>query len=109
MKTDKFSALDLLDLPELERAIVLYLMRHESSATPGLYAAIHANTEEIHQALVNLTAQKRVIKRADGQYEVISGASCGAHHYRRSFGHPSSPARAHSLPRIFRYCELLCP
>ena len=73
MNNDKFSALDILDLPELERAIYLHLMRSDG-ATPGdLYSTFDQDAAQIDAALANLLAKKRAVRANNGRFEAVSG------------------------------------
>ena len=73
MNNDKFSALDMLDLPELERAIYLHLMRNDGVVRGDLSSALDRDPSEIDAALANLLTKKRVAQTDDGRFEAVSG------------------------------------
>jgi hypothetical protein len=56
----KFSVLDLLDLPEQERRIMLYVARNDPVTVAGIAEGIGCDMPTVAAALAVLTAQKRL-------------------------------------------------
>jgi hypothetical protein len=73
MRVDKFSTLDLLDLPEQEQSIVRYLMGHESTTGTGLQEALQASMNDVDLAIEGLLEKGWLTRSADGRLEAVAG------------------------------------
>jgi hypothetical protein len=74
MNTDTdFSFLDLLDLPELQNEIVLYITRNSPAEAGSLAQALERDPTEVGEALAALVKEGRVRLLPDGQADVVMG------------------------------------
>jgi hypothetical protein len=74
MKTDaNFSLLDVFDLPDLQREIVLYLARNGPADATALAQSTGLDPAEVHNALDALVEEGRVRLLANGQADAVLG------------------------------------
>jgi hypothetical protein len=73
MHNDKFSALDLLDLSDLQRTIFRYLMANDDVTINALQTSLQADAAEIDAAIASLLVKQRVRQAEHGILEAISG------------------------------------
>jgi hypothetical protein len=69
----KFSGLDVLELPDPQRAVFLHLARHGPADVESLAAATGYTPAEVEQALVALTQQGVLAPTAQGMLEAAFG------------------------------------
>lgn len=73
MSDERFSVLDLLDLPPLERELFLHLARHGPAGPAALAAATGRGEAELRPALAALIRKGRLRMLDDGRAEVVMG------------------------------------
>jgi len=74
MKTDaSFSPLDIFDLPDFQREIVLYLARNGPADATALAQATGLDPAEVHNALGTLVEKGRVRLLANDQVDAVLG------------------------------------
>jgi hypothetical protein len=75
MPDTTLSPFDLLDLPRLEREIVIYLSREGPTGADTLAQALARDPSEVRDALLALVEKGHVRLSADGQAKVVFGRS----------------------------------
>ena len=73
MTDAKLSPFDLLDLPRLQREIVIYLSRAGSTGADALAQNLERDPSEVHDALSALTEKGHARLSADGRAKVVFG------------------------------------
>jgi hypothetical protein len=73
MSDTTLSPFDLLDLPRLQREIVIYLSREGPTDADTLAQALGRDPSEVHDALSALVEKGHVCLSADGQAKVVFG------------------------------------
>ena len=73
MQVHKFTALDLLDLPEVERLIMRHMMAHESSTPADLQTRLHLSVDDVSAAVAYLLENNWLTQTIDGKLEAVGG------------------------------------